>query len=389
MTSTDFDRADDSPDDAAARRDRFVDLPLDVRWEVTRRHPVYLLCWEGAQRHYDGEEARDSLLSQLLFQQALLLGTIGVTGRPVDPTTSADEIMASGGLEWHGSAVRPISLRAICVMLLGALPPAERLQVAGVLTASASPEHAVPNDPERTAQHHLALDRLVKLPSPVLDKFPAAPYFYVHLGASDTSIGREIIEQVGRLRNTPREDRRLRLDKISGQLAVWDLREGWQTGNYDFSRERKFAEIARELQITVSTAIDRYKSAFELILGVRFSREAWLDQFGRRKYGMANLDGRNEVSGLPRWLNSPTPRPVPESRLTPAGDTESSQEIVTRGAIAASDIEFREIKFDLEGLFAAGRSDREIADELGFESDRREELVAALRARYAEFGEIL
>jgi hypothetical protein len=29
------------------------DLPLEFRWEVTRRHPYYLTSWPYAKRHYE------------------------------------------------------------------------------------------------------------------------------------------------------------------------------------------------------------------------------------------------------------------------------------------------------------------------------------------------
>jgi hypothetical protein len=56
-------------------------------------------------------------------------------------------------------------------------------------------------------------------------------------------------------------------DKLEEYLAVWDLREGWAGRQYDGSRERTLRQIAGQLGIPLSTAANRYRAAFRLIVG--------------------------------------------------------------------------------------------------------------------------
>ena len=102
------------------------DLPTEIRWEATRRHPYYLVFWRNALLYRKGEMS-DEPEHQLLCQAAhMMLGTIGVTGEPVSPDTSFEQL-DDGSLDpaFLSGAVQPMTPRAIAIMLISTLPPAE------------------------------------------------------------------------------------------------------------------------------------------------------------------------------------------------------------------------------------------------------------------------
>lgn len=365
----------------ATTDDRLLELPFAMRWEVTRRHPIYQLFWEGARRHHRGEGAVDPFLAEVLYTQALQLGRIGVSGEPVDPATSAEEVLAGSSLVWHGSAVRPLSVRAMLASLLALLPAEERIDLAQILTESADPAYALADDPGGERQKAIAIDRFVRLPNPMFDAIPTAPYFYVNLDASQRAMESDLADLVKRYRSEPREDRRLRLPSIADQLAVWDLREGWNAGRYEFAKERKLADIASELDLPVSTVIDRFKAAYCLIHGRDYCREAWWRHFGKIKYGMAELEGQQ----VPRVSR---PARTPDKTSGASDDALRDAPTLQFDAGMASGAEFAETLDDLRTLFAAGKSNAEIVAALGFKDMRAEELVAALRERVGELDQL-
>lgn len=70
------------------------DLPVKYRWEFTRRHPYYLSCWELAKAYRHSTASDDPQLKTLRHWAFLMLGYIGVTGEPVDPTTPFEDLDA-------------------------------------------------------------------------------------------------------------------------------------------------------------------------------------------------------------------------------------------------------------------------------------------------------
>ena len=71
-------------------------LPVRFRWEATRRHPYYLDWSSGARAHHDNEPTQHP--AEPLFRQAavVVLGAIGVSGRPLDPATDFGRYRLSG-----------------------------------------------------------------------------------------------------------------------------------------------------------------------------------------------------------------------------------------------------------------------------------------------------
>jgi integrase len=67
-------------------------LPIQYRWEVTRRHPYYQSLWLLARAYYRNEPV-ESEVEPVFHQIAVaILGTIGVSGEPPDPATEFAEL---------------------------------------------------------------------------------------------------------------------------------------------------------------------------------------------------------------------------------------------------------------------------------------------------------
>jgi hypothetical protein len=114
------------------------DYPVPVRWEVSRRHPYYLVFWKDAlryRRNLSGDHPAQMLLD---YAAALILGSIGVTGEPVSPETRFEDLIAGDNdPAFLSSSVQPMTFRAIISMLINGMQPAECEVVAAVLRTAA------------------------------------------------------------------------------------------------------------------------------------------------------------------------------------------------------------------------------------------------------------
>ncbi len=73
--------------------------------------------------HHDNEPTQHP--AEPLFRQAavVVLGAIGVSGRPLDPATDFEDITCAGlNVAWLSGAVYPISMRGLVGLLIVALP---------------------------------------------------------------------------------------------------------------------------------------------------------------------------------------------------------------------------------------------------------------------------
>ena len=140
---------------------------------------------------------------------------------------------------------------------------------------------------------------LGRIASPTLDSCFEIPLFFVHLGASQRSILRDMEDQV-RHWKACRElgTSKVHTANVADYLKVWDLREGWRPGGgYDRSKELTFAEVGRRLRSgSISTVANRYRSAFEMITGHPFKPDLRLR---RALYGAAlrSQGGRDRRTG--------------------------------------------------------------------------------------------
>lgn len=367
------------------------DFPVQYRWEVSRRHPYYLVFWQDALAYRQGRPS-DAEGQTLLRQAAMLiLGAIGITGEPVDPSTGFEEIVGSDAdPAFLAGSVQPITLRSVVTMLIHALPAAERVVVGAILTTSGSAEYARDGDDSEQSQQKLqAMSQLMQIASQPLDSCADAPLFYIHLDASQRTIASDLEEQVRRWkRRRGISERRIHTRKLQSYLDVWDRREGWTGGGYEWAEEHSFMQISRQLRASLSTVVNRYRSAFQLITGHEFSPALWWRLFGPVKFSTLFQNPADALSrSVRRRLQSPVRRPVPDSVVTPRSQEGSGDGgIVNLGSAVCDDVTLVDLRLDLEDLISRGLSNEEIARRLGVDSP---EAIAQVRGRLDEFRETL
>ncbi len=363
--------------------DAFLELPVEYRWEFTRRHPYYLLCWRAA-RAFRESPSNDE--AERFCQQAasLVLNAINVAPN-VPPPDPRDEIAAlgygsiAGG--WVGGAVAPAMLRTLAHMLLLALPKSQRSQLGRLLNESAEFEVT---DRERMSAIH---ERLSKLPGEAWNSFPEAPIVSINLQSPQRAVT-EAIETLVRQWKDERgiAETRRRDDKLKEYLEVWDLREGWHGGEYHGDRELKLQEIAAQLQVgSINTIVNRYRSAFRHLTGHEYRPELWIRLFGGLK--LATADQLSRLAMRRPW-RSRNLRPVAESVLLPGRREPDDQQFLAGVGITGSDLSVIELQLDIQSLLERGYSDEQICSELFSDGGQSIEdvhaLVAALRSRRDE-----
>ena len=332
------------------------DLPLKFRWEVTRRHPYYLVFWENAQHYSQGRMGACSEEQLLRYAAFLILGAIGVTGQPISPATEFQELGAESlDPAFLSGAIQPMTLRALAAMLLSNLPPAELATLGAVFQTAGSAEYTHPNDDEsKSAQRARALGNLARTPSSSFDSYPETPLVYLHLRASQRSI-QSSVEQFIRNWKTRRgiKERRVQVKKLASYLEVWDLFEGWSNASYQRCEEHSLREIATRLSESVSTIASRYRAAFEWITGHKFSPELWNRLLAPLK--LSNIfQSPEDVLSAPmrRRLCSPVRRPVPDSVVSRPSTCDDDHGVVESGSTISDDIELVDLLLDVEELMS-------------------------------------
>ena len=334
---------------------------------------------ESGQDHYHGRPIVEPL-DEMLRKLALLhLRAIGVSGTPPDPATEFDQLDDTKlNAAWLSGAVHPISLRGMAELLMAALPK-QTLTELGVLFVEAGE-----TDRDHRPALLNAMLRLQSLQSAGLDQFPNEPFVSINPAASE----RLVTEAVGDLLKEWKgqrglKEKRDRSDKYSEYIEVWDLREGWNAGHYDWKRERRFESIAQQTKRPIQTVHNQYQRAFELIVGHPYSASLWWKLFGLLKLGGQQDELINSTSSR-RPIKDRAVRDVPESRLL-RKELESTEIGVVSGASQNwVDDQVRELQNDILTLIAEGRTDEAIVNELELFKPENLELIAWFRSHCDE-----
>jgi hypothetical protein len=353
----------DSEDQAVPRLDLLPrspyvlqQLPLDYRWQFTRRHPYYLSLWQYARRDFVPSAPDDPLFAE---KAPLVLLLLGVTGDPPDPATPT---LSDGSTfaHWESGAVSRPTNFSLAYALVAGLSPSELSLLSGLLFETA--KHADVDDRHAYAFLHLARFGPDSLSSPTI-----APFLAIDPQASLRAVNRAMPEFHREFqRYRPRSPERRRHDVLPEYLQVFDLREGWTGSDYDVSRELRFSVIAHELRTPISTAHDRYHAAFRYLTGHRYSFSNWFKVFRYRK-----IDFRpgGMAAPLRRFDRSTTESVTLVSDTRLVRDAEAARP--SESASVSSGMADDELYSDLMDLIRLGRSNEQIASEM----DLREEPV--------------
>jgi hypothetical protein len=363
-----------------------LDLPLQFRWEFTRRHPYYLLLWRLARGYRRSEFAADSDERQNGLVAMYLLGLIGVTGEPEDPACAFEELGDVDPAFLSGS-VQPMTIRNIICILISQLPRAELECLRAVLDVAIDPEYAVAGDSDATLQKRKASSYLMQVASQLFDSYADAPLYYIHLDSSQRRIVDDVetfIRRWKERRNIP--ERRTRIQEFPDYLRVWDMREGWTDGSYDMKAGRAFDDIARELHQPKSSVVNAYRAAFKRIIGQDFIKELWLRVMGLIQ--LPALYSRPDDKLMARYrklLSANTRRPVPEARLEPEPVAHGQVGLIERESAVEDDQLLLDLAIDLSELIKEGLPDDEIAERLELDDPS---VIGHMRSRLTDLDEL-
>ena len=296
-----------------------------MRWEVTRRHPIYQKFWNFVSR-IPARDLRDPQLRQMMSDlAAVMLVSIGVSTQNVSPNTEFADLGQENIPGWMAGSVHPISFRGILGLLLAHLPPNAICEVTELFQLAAS----TPAD-EGDGRVE-ALMRLGALTDDIFNQYSDE----LIVSLSPTASVRQLQEDISNAVSTFRDLRsippqRNREDCYPEYLRVWDLREGWVSGEYHADHEHRFEQIATELKESISTVHNRYRSAFELITGHPYSPELWFRVFAPLKISNVDLGrisdtaphdrshasrtGHNGLMQSPRVIVRPRARRIADRR---------------------------------------------------------------------------
>lgn len=351
---------------------QFRSLPLRIRWEVTRRHPVYQAFWRPFELDQGlAEEIRRQAEYALSKLGTFLLSAICVGGETVDPAKDFDQLdegeLNSG---WMSGAVHPLTNRQLVALLIATLTDQTLGQV-GMCMMNAG----LGNDIDGVPRKQSELLKLKDMAFEGLDGFIDEPMVSINPAASS----RDVRQAVDKLLAQWKEERGLSEQRIPSEeklmtyLKVWDLREGWLDGHYDRTAESSLREIAENRKTSIKTIHNQYRSAFELITGHTYSVDSWVELFGHLKLNaiFGDLGRRARL----RPLIAQTRRDVPESVIS----STELPDFVSRNAEiedVSSDVLFAQIN----QMISAGLSDEQIATELNLQHP---EYLPSLRERIA------
>lgn len=339
----------------------FAALAMEMKWETTRRHPLYIWLWDTWQCFMEksGADAPTQFRESPGVQWAWVM--LNINGLPPNPSLDFDDLNQSDAHpRWLKRSARPVSYRTLAEILQSQLSSNGLRLLATMLFRASKTEVATEDrDQQLMSLNNVdwdELDALVELP--LLLYNPAAP-------------SKEFVSDVTNLRNEMRQrlcigDTRTSETDLRKYLAVWDAREGWQRGRYDRESPLMLKDAAHQLQISVRKAKYAYQKGFELIIGHPFSFANWMRVMGVLQLSRLS-DGEPNRIVLSRMRNRSSVRGCDDTTLSSNHADGGTSFLGTLGA---------EDNFDVEGtimrihqFLRENRSTEEILLELGFGDD--------------------
>lgn len=393
MTTADHDEVGDGGSEIWARpHGQLLELPPNIRWEVTRRHPYYVLFWREAARFYRNESGPDP--KQRILDRACyyLLLAIGVTSSPPDPETPFEQLdLDPMSPTLSLGTVQPITIHALVTALVRTLPDAELRFLGGMFAAAGGTyqdEEDIPDEPRRRKER--ALESFYQIESPAFASVLDMPLWYVHVEASQRTIQADMerLVKAWKVRRST-QDRRLSKKKFEEYLAVWDAREGWTGCRYDGRQSKKFSEIAKERNRKTTSVFDQYREAFRLITGHAFNYTLWCRLIAPFHLSQL-LQGDDDYLTRPvrRRLQPNVRRPVPESVLVSPTTKDGRRPDLwdTKGAVSPRN-EGTDFLNEVMTAIRSGVSDQQICEMFPLSERPPAEKVRALRKRMGELRE--
>lgn len=348
----------------------FQALEAEERWELTRRHPYYLILWESAGAPDDS----DDIKLAMQYAARAILGAIGIGNVFPSPATSWGELsQGQMAAYWLTGAISRVTVRNVVAILLSFLERNDKRRIADILMRSANATD--PNDILRLANEISQGSALPELMLPELI-VTLNPY------ASQIAI-KEAVESAVRDFKAQHQipERRRRGDKLEEYLSVWDRREGWTGTEYSNPHEHQLNAVARDLGITTSTAMNRYRAAFENIVGHEYSPDLWASTMGLVKLSRFTA-GQTALLSRRRQLKRRTRRDVPVSTL--AATRLNTEHWLPAAGVVDVNGDALLLAEDIQELIRLDRTNAQIIAELDLDPEHADRLINFLRERVAD-----
>lgn len=340
-------------------------LPVETRWEVTRRHPSYSTYWKktAAADLFDDEEQIEECQKFMDESRVLALNAIGVV--PEEAVDPALEFKELGQLNpaWLSGAVHPTSMRGLASLLVSLLPK-ETLTSLGCsfIRASVEDEFGSEQGEMPLSNKLLAINEIASMDKEGLDLLTPEPFVSINPWASGRTVGEEVKTLLKQWKTELGLDEiRVRSENHQIYLDVWDRREGWNGGRYETGSGKLFIEISEELKRPLTTIHSQYKKAFELITGHQYRFDSFIELFGLIRFSNLFSDGGDLRY---RRFNEATNRPVNETKLGISLDTASGGQYDEAGILTYTPADFLA---EYQAFSVKGLSDVEAAKELRVE----------------------
>ncbi len=339
----------------------FTALSMEMKWETTRRHPLYIWLSDTWQCFVEmaGADAPTQFSESPGVQLAWVM--LDINGLPPSPSLDFDDLLQSDvDPRWLKRSARPVSYRTLAKILQSQLSSDGLRLLSTMLFDASKTEVATEGREQRLMSLNNVdwdeLDALVEMP--LLLYNPAAP-------------SKEFVSDLTNLRNEMRQrlgigDTRTSETDLRKYLAAWDAREGWQRGHYDRETPMKLKDVAAQLQLSAQNAKYAYQRGFQLITGHPFSFANWMRVMGVLQLSKLG-DGQPSRVALSRLRQRSSVRGDDDTTLS---SNHSDCGTSFLGTLAAED------SFDVDGAIMRirqclreGRSTDQILSELDLNAD--------------------
>jgi hypothetical protein len=355
-------------------------LPTVYNWEFTRRHPYYLQYQVLAAFHASFPKTSAEALEmgdvwRKAERAAAILRSLGRTGPYIDPSVDGRNManIPHNNPPFSNPSAHPVSPRHLVACLLR-LPRQTRKAVARILTGEGweTDSNQAKLTPEEEMAGLAALNRLgFENDDLTLDR-PIPDMLAISAVGSEKGVMDAVRLQLQHLKSKLdlSEQRRLSEDQLDEYLQVWDLREGWADGRYDWSRTMRFQDIVEATLTPLGTVKNRYRAAFRYITGQDYTPELFAALFGPLACQKSKWAG---------WRRSKQRAGTGSPKLVTNADVlEGSQES------SYDPQEYIELRIDLLDLVKRGATAKQIEAELEIPAEQVPALVEFFRCHEAE-----
>ena len=340
-------------------------LPPVYNWEFTRRHPYYVQYQPLAALYFAGlgtelQAIMGSDLSGKAERAAHFLQRLGWLGPYIHPSHDLRRLafLRQNHPPFSNPLAHPVNYGYLAARLLE-LPKETRKQVASILAGEGSETEGHADSEDLTP----GLVALQRIPGPALDG-PLPELLFIAPEASEKGVVDAVRLVLRHLKSQPDAlpKRRLSEAQLDEYLQVWDLREGWANGQYDWKRTKRFREIALETGTPEGTVKNRYRAAFRYITGHDYTPNLFAALFGplachQSKWaGWRRSKQRRGETGS-RWV-------VTNTAGSRDKDGRDSSILDRQSAESYDPQEWIDLKTDIQDLVQRGRSSEQIAAEL-------------------------